>query len=134
MNITCYEDLLSAAGQQPEPQRFLFVFTQPELPEGYAEEQKQRFHAGKGGTLTPKICVDKALNELGSFSDLVAESRLTGQDWKVVFVACLPGRFGSMPTSEEAQEPLKKMVDSIRNGAISNYLAYDSDGNQLQFS
>lgn len=134
MNITCYEDLLKAAGQQPEPQRFLFVFTQPELPDGYAEEQKRRFHAGQGGVLTPKMCVDKALHELGSFSDLVTESRQTGLDWKVVFVACLPGRAGVMPSADDAQEPLKKMVDSIQNGAVSGYLAYDSDGNQLQFS
>ncbi|MDO8891528.1 MAG: ribonucleotide reductase subunit alpha [Sulfurimicrobium sp.] len=134
MNISSYEDLLEAAKQQPDPQRFLFVFTQPELPEGYAEEQIRRFHEGRGGVLTPKMCTDKALDELGSFSDLVAESQQMGQDWKIVFVACLGGRAGVMPTSEEAQEPLKKMVDSIQNGAISNYLAYDRDGNQVQFS
>lgn len=134
MNISSYEALLKAAGQQAEPQRLLFVFTQPELPEGYAKEQIERFHAGQGGVLTPKMCTDKALDELGSFSDLVAESDQTGQDWKVVFVACLDGRNGVMPSSEDAQEPLKKMVDSIQNGAVSNYLAYDRDGNQLRFS
>ncbi|MBZ0106319.1 MAG: ribonucleotide reductase subunit alpha [Sulfuricella denitrificans] len=134
MNISSYEDLLNAARQQSEPQRFLFVFTQSELPPGYAEEQVQRFHEGRGGVLTPKMVTDKALDELGNFSDLVAESRQTEQEWKVVFVACLAGRDGMMPTSEEAQEPLKKMVESINNGAVSNYLAYDVDGNQLQFS
>lgn len=134
MNISSYEDLLKAAKQQPEPQRLLFVFTQPELPEGYAEAQIQRFHAGKGGVLTPKMCTDKALDELGSFSDLVAESRQTGQDWKIVFVACLAGRGGVMPSTEDAQEPLKKMIEAINNGAISGYLAYDRDGNQVQFS
>ena len=134
MNISSYEDLLKAAKQQPEPQRFLFVFTQPELPEGYTKAQIERFHAGQGGVLTPKMVTDKALDELGDFSDLVEESRQTGQDWKIVFVACLSGRAGVMPSSEEAQEPLKKMVDAINNGAISPYLAYDRDGNQIQFS
>ena len=134
MNISSYEDLLKAAKQQPEPQRLLFVFTQPELPEGYTQVQIDRFHAGKGGVLTPKMCTDKALDELGDFSDLVTESRQTGQDWKIVFVACLAGRAGVMPSTEEAQEPLKKMVDAINNGAISHYLAYDQDGNQVQFS
>lgn len=134
MNISSYEDLLTAAKQQPEPQRLLFVFTQPELPEGYTKVQIQRFHAGQGGVLTPKMCTDKALDELGDFSDLVTESRQTGQEWKIVFVACLAGRAGVMPSTEDAQEPLKKMVDSIQNGAISNYLAYDQDGNQIQFS
>lgn len=134
MNISSYEDLLNAAKQQPEPQRFLFVFTQPELPDGYTEAQIKRFHDGKGGVLTPKMCTDKALDELGNFSDLVEESRQTGEDWKIVFVACLAGRGGVMPSSEEAQEPLKKMVEGINNGAVSRYLAYDRDGNQIQFS
>ncbi len=134
MNISSYEDLLKAAKQQPEPQRLLFVFTQPELPEGYTQVQIDRFHAGQGGVLTPKMCTDKALDELGAFSDLVKESLQTGQDWKIVFVAGLAGRNGVMPSTEDAQEPLKKMVEAINNGAISNYLAYDRDGNQIQFS
>ena len=134
MNISSYTDLLQAAKQQSEPQRLLFVFTQPELPEGYTQVQIDRFHAGKGGVLTPKMCTDKALDELGDFSDLVTESLQTGQDWKIVFVACLEGRGGVMPSSEEAQEPLKKMIEAINNGAVSPYLAYDRDGNQVQFS
>jgi len=134
MNISSYEELLAAARQQPEPQRFLFVFTTAELPEGYTKAQTERFHAGQGGVLTPKICTDKAQDELGDFSDLVEESRQTGQDWKIVFVACLSGRGGIMPSTEEAQKPLKEMVESIQNGAVSHFLAYDRDGNQVQFS
>lgn len=80
------------------------------------------------------MCTDKALDELGDFSDLVEESRKTGLDWKIVFVACLAGRAGVMPSTEDAQTPLKNMVDSIPNGAVSRYLAYDSDGNQVRFS
>ena len=134
MNITSYADLLNAARQQPEPQRLLFVFTQPELPEGYTETETQRFQAGKGGVLTPRMCTDKALDELSDFSALVEESRKTGQDWKIVFVACLAGRAGIMPSTEDAQEPLKNMVNSIQNGVIANFLAYDRDGALVQFS
>ena len=134
MNISNYADLLEVARQQPEPQRLLFVFTQPELPEGYTAEQARRFHAGKGGVLTPQMCTDKALDELGDFSALVEESRKTGQDWKIVFVAGLGGRGGVMPSSEDAQEHLKTMIHSIQNGAISNYLAFDRDGNVVRFS
>ncbi|MHB1214332.1 MAG: ribonucleotide reductase subunit alpha [Thiobacillus sp.] len=134
MNITSYADLLNAARQQPEPQRLLFVFTQPELPEGYTDAQTHDFQAGTGGVLTPQMCTDKALDELGDFSDLVAESRQMGPDWKIVFVACLGGRGGVMPSSEEAQEHLKTMVNSIQNGAISTYLAYDCDGELVRVS
>ncbi len=134
MNISSYQDLLQAAKQQPEPQRLLFVFTQPELPEGYTQVQIDRFHAGQGGVLTPKMCTDKALDELGSFADLVEESRQTGQDWKIVFVAALDGRGGTMPSSEDARVPLEKMVEAVQNGAVSNFLAFDRDGNLVRFS
>jgi hypothetical protein len=134
MQITNYADLLNAARQQPEPQRLLFVFTQPELPDGYTEAQNRDFQNGTGGVLTPKMCTDKALDELGDFSDLVAESRQMGQDWRIVFIACLPGHAGRMPSTEEAQDHLTAMVNSIQNGAISKYLACDLDGNMIQFS
>jgi hypothetical protein len=94
MNISNYADLLTAARQQPEPQRLLFVFTQPELPEGYTAAQNKGFEDGTGGVLTPQMCTDKALDELGDFADLVEESRHMGQDWKIVFVACLAGHAG----------------------------------------
>ncbi len=134
MNISNYADLLTAARQQAEPQRLLFVFTQPELPEGYTAAQNQGFQDGTGGVLTPRMCTDKALDELGDFADLVEESRHMGHDWKIVFVACLAGRAGVMPSADEAQEHLKTMVSSIQNGAISKYLAYDRDGDLVQFS
>lgn len=134
MHITNYTDLLEAARQQPEPQRLLFVFTRPELPDGYTEAQKRDFDAGQGGVLTPQMCTDKPLDELGEFSALVEESQQTGQDWQIVFVASLAGRGGVMPSTEEAQEPLKTMIHSIQNGAISNYLAYDRSGDLVQFS
>ncbi|HSO46460.1 MAG TPA: hypothetical protein VLQ68_00895 [Rhizobiaceae bacterium] len=134
MNISSYADLLEAARQQPEPQRLLFVFAQAELPEGYTEAQTQQFQAGTGGVLTPQMCTDKALDELGDFAALVEESRHTGQDWKIVFVAGLAGRAGVMPSAEEAQEPLKTMVTAIQNGAISNYLAFDREGELVRFS
>jgi hypothetical protein len=134
MNISNYADLLNAARQQAEPQRLLFVFTLPEMPEGYTAAQVQNFQAGTGGVLTPQMCVDKTLDELGDFPALVEESRHTGQDWKIVFVAALAGRAGVMPSSEEAQEHLKNMIHSIQNGAISNYLAFDRDGELVLFS
>ena len=134
MNITNYADLLKAARQQPEPQRLLFVFTKPELPDGYTEAQQRDFEAGAGSVLTPQMCTDKALDELGDFSDLVKESRRMGQDWKIVFVAGLGGRGGVMPGTEAAQEPLKTMISSIQNGEFSKYLAFNQDGDLVQFS
>jgi len=134
MNISNYADLLKVARQQPEPQRLLFVFTQPERPEGHTAEQARRFQAGKGCVLNAPMSTEKALDELGDFSDLVEESRKTGQYRKIVFVSGLGGRGNVMPSSEDAQEHLKTMIHSIQNGAISNYLAFDPDGNVVRFS
>jgi hypothetical protein len=70
----------------------LFVFAQPELPEGLGKDEAQRFNAGKGGALNPIIYVDKTLKELSTFAALVAESKKMGQEWKIVFVAALAGK------------------------------------------
>lgn len=131
-NIINYDALLSAAAQQAEPQRLLFVFTQPELPEGHDKIEAQRFHAGQGGALNPIMYVDKTLEELSSFSALVAESQQMGQSWEIVFVAALSGRNGVLPSSAEAQATLEMMAKSVQMGAVSNFLAYDRDGNPVQ--
>lgn len=111
----------------------LFVFTQPELPEGHDKNEAKRFHAGQGGALNPIMYVDKTLEELSSFSALVAESQQMGQDWKIVFVAALAGRNGVLPSSAEAQATLEVMAKSVQMGAIANFLAYDRDGKPVQF-
>lgn len=41
MNILNFGDLLTAAGQQPEPQLLLFVFAKAELPEGQPTNSKK---------------------------------------------------------------------------------------------
>lgn len=132
MNIANYDDLLKAAHQQTDPQRMLFVFTQSELPEDHDPAQAERFHSGRGGALTPIMYVDKKLDELSNFSDLVKESRQMGQPWKIVFVAALAGRNGVMPSDKEAQEALDIMVKSVQQGLISKFLAYDQDGTLIK--
>ena len=80
------------------------------------------------------MCVDKTLDELGSFSDLVAESKRMEQDWQIVLVACLSGRNGVVPNSGEAEQPLKMMVQTVENGGdLSKYMAFDRHGTPIQF-
>lgn len=73
--------------------------------------------------------VDKTLPELSTFSALVTESQQMGQQWQIVFVAALGGKNGALPSSEEAQATLDMMAKSVQMGAVSNFLAYDRDGN-----
>ncbi len=133
MNISSFDDLLLAAGQQSEPQRLLFVFAASELPEDASDEEKARFDAGEGGALKPVMTVDKLPTEVASFDALREESKGTGAHWDVVFVASLSGRAGIAPNSDEAGQPLQMMVQAIHTGGVANFLAFSRDGDIISF-
>ena len=91
MEISSFDDLLSAARQQEQPQRLLFVFTEAELDPDSTEAQRRDFEAGHGGALVPVLTADKSPDELAGFATMVQESQLIGKSWAVVFVAALSG-------------------------------------------
>ncbi len=134
MNIASFDDLLRAARDQPEPQRLLFVFANAALPDDSTPEQRARFEAGHGGALAPLMSVDKTPEELGTFAALVEESRQFGPDWAVVFVASLPGRAGRPPTSNEADQPLQRMIESIKAGSFGSFIPFDRRGDPVLLS
>lgn len=133
MSLSNFQDLLDAARQQPEPQRLLFVFAKVELPQNATDEQIARFERREGGTLAPCLCVDKAPEEVASFAALAAESETTGQAWDMVFVGSLSGRAGVAPSSDEAAQPLRFMVNAINNGQVAQFATFDRQGEILQF-
>lgn len=77
IHITDYNSLLSVAREQAEPQRLLFVFLKIYKPEGREDAEERDTDFGGGGELEAIMCVDKALEELGSFADLVAGSSVS---------------------------------------------------------
>lgn len=133
MSLTTFQDLLDAARRQPEPQRLLFVFARVDLPEHATDDQRQRYEQREGGTISPSLCVDKAPAEIASFNALAAESATTGQSWDIVFVGSLAGRAGIAPSTDEAAQPLRFMVNAINNGRVSDFAAFDRNGDVLQF-
>ena len=132
--LSSFDELLQAACQQPEPQRLLFVFAGAVLPEDADAAQRAGFEAGHGGALAPLMCVDKLPQELTGFAALAEESRQFGQDWALVFVAAMSGSRGRAPSSEEAVEPLDKMVDAIKAGSIASFIPFDRRGEPVSFS
>ncbi|WP_428356470.1 hypothetical protein [Methyloprofundus sp.] len=135
IEITNYQTLLAVGKQQQEPQRFLFVFLQTSLPKDHTDDDKRRFHSGKGGELQAIMCVDKDLQELSNFADLIKESEQMEQDWSIVLIACLSGVNATLPSSKEAEQPLKMMVQTVQNGGdLSKYLAFDKQGELLHFA
>lgn len=134
MTLENFTDLLAAARQQSEPQRLLLVFTSAELPPDATVAEKAAFEMGAGGALTPKVCVDKRPEEIGSFAALVEEARETGINWDILFVAAMTGRGGFPPNSDEAEQPLRMMVEAIKGGRISDFLAVNPAGELVQLT
>jgi hypothetical protein len=128
MNISSFDDLLTAARLQPLPQRLLFVFAAAELPDDSTPEQRADFEAGHGGALVPMACVDKSPHEIENFADLSAQAKAFGQPWVVVFAAALSGTAGVPPTSEEAKAPLDAMVESIKAGDLGRFIPFNAQG------
>ena len=133
MDILSFDDLLQAARAQSQPQRLLFVFTGVELPEDSTPVQRARFEAGQGGALVPLMCVDKRPEELSSFAALVQESSQFGHAWGLVFAAALGGWADRAPSSDDAEEPLQRMVESIKQGNIGAFIPFDPQGQPVQF-
>ncbi len=128
MNISSFDDLLNAARQQDEPQRLLFVFAGAELPDDSTAAQRASFQAGQGGALVPLMCVDKTPEEIVNFADLVRESSEFGPQWSIVFTAAMSGSAGLAPSSESAEKPLQRMVESIKAGTLGSYIPFDRQG------
>lgn len=134
MDISTFDDLLQAARAQPDPQRLLLVFAGAELPDDSNVAQRQRFEAGEGGALVPLMCVDKAPGELASFDSLVQESTQFGHDWRIVFAAAMGGAGNRPPSSEDAEAPLQRMVEMIRQGQHGSFIPFDRHGQAVRLS
>lgn len=128
-----FDQLLRAATSQPEPQRLLFVFAESELPPDASAQQRAAYAGGRGGTLTPLVCVDKAAPELSTFAALVQESREACPPWHVVFIAALSGQGGREPAAALVEGALKTMVENVRAGRFAGYMALDARGEPLLF-
>ena len=133
MEITSFNDLLQAARAQPEPQRLLFVFAGAELPASASAAQRAQFDAGEGGELAPLMCVDKPASELTGFEALAAEAATAGPPWAIVFVTALSGRNGMAPSSDDAREPLQRMVESVKAGRLDGLLPFERRGEPVHF-
>jgi hypothetical protein len=134
MNISSFDDLLTAARAQPSAQRLLLVFATADLPDDATVQQRADFDAGMGGALLPAMCLDKTPHELISFATVAAEATQFAVPWRIVFASTMSGFGDQAPTSESAQPVLERMVASIKLGAFSNMIAFDTHGNSVALS
>ena len=52
--------------------------------------------------------------------------------WGIVFAAAMSGTSNRVPTSEDAEEPLQRMVEAIKRGEHSSYIPFDLHGQAVQ--
>jgi hypothetical protein len=133
MEIATFDDLLSAARQQDEPQRLLFVFTAAELDPDSTEAQRRDFEAGRGGALVPMMTADKSPDALADFAALAQESQQFGKPWAVVFVAALSGHGGKAPGDADVAQVLTRMTDAVRAGELAGFIPFDREGHTVVF-
>ena len=128
MNISSFDDLLSVARAQTQRQRLMFVSAAIELPDDASPAERAGFTCGEGGALVPQMCVDKSLDEVGSFQQFTDEAREMGKEWGMLFAAALSGSADREPTSEEATKPLENMIEAIRLGRPENFAVFNRQG------
>lgn len=131
MNISCFDDLLSAAKQQHLPQRLLLVFATAELPADSTPEQRRRFEAGTGGALVPSFCVDKTPEDIESFAGLKLETAQFSQPWQAVFVSTQADDPDHDAATRAATQALERMVANIKGGALANIIPFDQHGHAM---
>jgi hypothetical protein len=130
MKIAHFDDLLTAARLQNEPQRLLLVFAGVELPDDCTPAQRAGFSAGHGGVMVPLMCVDKLPSELHDFAALLEESSHIEMctDWRLVFAASLSGSPSRAPSSLEAESALERMIEAIQRGEHGQFIPFDRQG------
>lgn len=133
MNITCFNDLLAAARGQPQPQTLLLVFVDVELPLGASQTERERFAQGLGGSLTPRMCVDRKLSEIRDWPSLATEADQQSSNWQMAMVAALSSEGGTSPNEAVIQQALNGMVMAIHLGQIQGFVPFDRQGLAVQF-
>lgn len=123
--VSNFQSLISAARQQAEPQRLLFLFAKAETEESGQSKQQR-------GTLSPLMCVDKLPEELSSFAALSDEADSISPEWDFMLAAGLSGQNGKAPSSEEAEPFLNQMVSNLTSGQdLSRYVIFDRNDNPV---
>ncbi|KZZ29586.1 ribonucleotide reductase subunit alpha, partial [Oleiphilus sp. HI0081] len=104
--ISTFSELLTAAQEQDQPQRLLFLFAKAEGEAGKKKGEQE-------GSLSPVMCVDKLPEEIESFAALSEEADSISDEWDFMFVAGLAGQDGEAPSPDDAEPYLNQMANNL---------------------
>jgi len=123
--ISNFEELLTAASEQDEPQRLLLLFAK-------AESETKKKKSQQRGTLSPVMCVDKLPEEIATFKALSEEADIVSKEWDFVFAVGLSGKDGVAPSTEDAEPFLNQMTNNLASGQdLSQYAVFDRENNPV---
>ncbi|WP_412971408.1 ribonucleotide reductase subunit alpha [Glaciecola sp. MF2-115] len=125
--ISMFSDLLEMSGEQPDPQRLLFLFAAADPTNKSAKREDKK------GTIEPTMVVDKLPSEVPSFEALIKEADSINKKWDFVFIASLSGQNKQPPSSEDAEPFLDQMTDDVMTGKnIRRYVVFDRKENPIE--
>lgn len=78
-----------------------------------------------GISLMPVTCIDKALEHITNYQDVINAGGLIGQDWEVMCITMLEGESGNVPTAIETNKRLDIMLEFIRQGKANKLVIFD---------
>lgn len=123
--VSNFQSLITAAKQQSQPQRLLFLFAKAEAEDSKDSKQQR-------GTLSPLMCVDKLPEELTDFATFSDEADNISPEWDFMLAVGLSGQNGVAPTSDEAEPFLNQMIDNLTAGQdLTQYVIFDREDNPV---
>jgi len=123
--VSNFQSLITAAKQQSQPQRLLFLFAKAET-EDKKQSKQQR------GTISPLMCVDKLPEELTTFAAFSDEADDISPDWDFMLAVGLSGQNGEAPSSDDAEPFLNQMISNLTAGQdLSQYVIFDREDNPV---
>ena len=123
--VSNFQSLITAAKQQSQPQRLLFLFAKAETEDNKKSGQQR-------GTLSPLMCVDKLPDELTTFANFSDEADAISPDWDFMLAVGLSGQNGKAPSSHDAEPFLNQMVSNLTAGQdLSQYVIFDREDNPV---
>jgi hypothetical protein len=115
-----FELLINGAKNEEQPQKMLFLFAKAT---NMFEEGKSSYQSG---TIEAVLCVDKFLEELTTFKDLVLEADEYIKNWDLIFVSTVSGENNVVPRPEVVDAALHKMSNAFANGDdLSQYVIWN---------
>lgn len=126
--VSNFQSLITAAKQQSQPQRLLFLFAKAEAEDSKDSKSSKQ----QRGTLSPLMCVDKLPEELTSFAAFSDEADSISPEWDFMLAVGLSGQNGVAPTSDEAEPFLNQMIDNLTAGQdLTQYVIFDREDNPV---